>query len=182
MGNQIIGTNEDSENKIEIDSWEAAFAALDKTNEENNQNVSTSSDNGENGSDSDSSNDNRNESIPDNIEDRNSNKDSGNTGGYDSLAGSNDSENRTAFDGMLGVTEESIRQYEQDLDTNIRDRAIEEVAQEFIKRGIRNNNGVLGATLDDADICKRDDDGVPRFFNPETGREFTGDNPRRQDQ
>lgn len=27
---------------------------------------------------------------------------------------------------------------------------------------------------------KRDEDGVPRFYNPDTGREFTGDNPRRQ--
>lgn len=52
----------------------------------------------------------------------------------------------------------------------------------MIKRGIRNTNGKLGATIDDEDICKRDSDGIPRFFNPDTGREFTGDNPRRQAQ
>lgn len=51
-----------------------------------------------------------------------------------------------------------------------------------MKRGVRNRNGVLGATIEDPDICKRDADGVPHFFNPETGREFTGDNPRRQTQ
>lgn len=65
---------------------------------------------------------------------------------------------------------------------DIRDRAIDDVAREFIKRGIRNRDGRLGASIDDPDIMKRDSDGVPVFYNPETGREFTGDNPRRQAQ
>ena len=63
---------------------------------------------------------------------------------------------------------------------NARNRAINEVAEAFIKQGARNRNGKLGATIDDPDICKRDRDGVPTFYNPETGRPFTGDNPRRQ--
>ena len=56
------------------------------------------------------------------------------------------------------------------------------MAKAFIDRGIRHTNGKLGASLNDKDICKRDEDGVPRFYNPDTGREFTGDNPRRQAQ
>lgn len=44
------------------------------------------------------------------------------------------------------------------------------------------HDGIVGATIDDPRICKRDRDGVPHFFNPETGREFTGDNPRAQAQ
>jgi len=56
------------------------------------------------------------------------------------------------------------------------------MAQEFAKRGVMNQNGRLGATLDDPSICKRDSDGVPHFYNPETGQEFRGDNPRRQAQ
>lgn len=40
----------------------------------------------------------------------------------------------------------------------------------------------LGAYPEHPDICKRDNQGVPRFYNPDNGREFTGDNPRRQAQ
>lgn len=50
----------------------------------------------------------------------------------------------------------------------------------FIEKGERNSNGRLGASINDPDICRKDRDGVPTFFNPETGRPFTGDNPRRQ--
>ena len=49
-------------------------------------------------------------------------------------------------------------------------------------QGARHTDGKLGASINDSDVCKRDKDGVPRFYNPETGREFTGDNPRRQAQ
>lgn len=80
------------------------------------------------------------------------------------------------------MTDESIEKFENDLNESIRDQAINDVAAEFVKRGIRNRNGMLGATMDDPDICKRDSDGVPHFYNPETGREFVGDNPRRQAQ
>ena len=52
----------------------------------------------------------------------------------------------------------------------------------YVKQGARSRDGRLGATINDPDVCKRDQDGVPRFYNPETGREFTGDNPRRQAQ
>lgn len=62
------------------------------------------------------------------------------------------------------------------------DRAIDEISKAFIDKGIRHQDGKLGASINDPDICKRDEDGVPRFFNPDTGREFSGDNPRRQAQ
>jgi hypothetical protein len=65
---------------------------------------------------------------------------------------------------------------------DIRERTMSDVAAAYIKQGVRATNGRLGATINDADVCKRDSDGVPRFYNPETGREFTGDNPRRQAQ
>lgn len=56
------------------------------------------------------------------------------------------------------------------------------MAQAYIRQGARHNNGRLGATIGDKDICRRDEDGVPHFYNPETGREFMGDNPRLQAQ
>ena len=65
---------------------------------------------------------------------------------------------------------------------DIRERTINDVVAAYIKQGARHQGNRLGATINDPDVCKRDRDGVPRFYNPETGREFTGDNPRRQAQ
>ena len=78
------------------------------------------------------------------------------------------------------ITQAEIDAIINDTKESARNRAINEVAEAFIKQGARNRNGKLGATIDDPDICKRDRDGVPTFYNPETGRPFTGDNPRRQ--
>lgn len=83
---------------------------------------------------------------------------------------------------MFDVSVEDFGKYKTNLEEQVRDRAIKEIAAEFVKRGVRNRNGVLGASMDDKDVCKRDDDGVPHFYNPETGQEFRGDNPRRQAQ
>lgn len=80
----------------------------------------------------------------------------------------------------LEVTEEDVKSYREKLEKEVQDEAISAVAKAYIDQGVRHRNGVLGAHIDDEDICKRDRDGVPHFFNPETGREFTGDNPRRQ--
>lgn len=82
----------------------------------------------------------------------------------------------------LDVSEDGIEEYRESLMEDIRERTLTNVAQAYIKQGARNTNGRLGATINDPDVCKRDRDGVPRFYNPETGREFTGDNPRRQAQ
>lgn len=72
--------------------------------------------------------------------------------------------------------------YRADWEEEIKDKAVQVMAKEFIKRGIRNKNGKIGATIYDEDIYRREEDGTARFYNPETGREFTGDNPRRQAQ
>ena len=82
----------------------------------------------------------------------------------------------------LDISEDGITEYRESLMEDIRERTLTDVANAYIKQGARNTNGRLGATINDPDVCKRDRDGVPRFYNPETGREFTGDNPRRQAQ
>jgi hypothetical protein len=56
-----------------------------------------------------------------------------------------------------------------------------ERADEQGNKLIRQTNGRLGATINDPDIYKVDEStGAPSFFNPDTGRPFTGDNPRAQ--
>lgn len=82
----------------------------------------------------------------------------------------------------VDLSEDEIRQQRESFLEDIKKRTIDDVAAAYIKQGARNSNGKLGATINDPDVCKRDRDGVPRFYNPETGREFTGDNPRRQAQ
>jgi glutamate synthase domain-containing protein 2 len=183
MSEQTSGTTETSVNPMEDNPWAAAFAALEPKSEEivetdanagnsdvggNGANADTV--NGQDTSQAESGNSDANEDV---------------VGGLDSSTGADDNEGESnsgnAFAEAVGITEESIQQFENDLNEDIRQQAINEVAAEFIKRGIRNRDGALGATLDDDDICKRDSDGVPHFYDPETGREFT-DNPRAQAQ
>jgi len=64
---------------------------------------------------------------------------------------------------------------------------MDETAQLFMERTdeqgrklIRQTDGKLGATINDSDIYRVDENGVPTFYNPDTGRPFTGDNPRAQ--
>ena len=99
----------------------------------------------------------------------------------DPAGGDGEEDARFDWDGV-DATEESAKRYREELVEDIRNRAVRDVANAYIKQGARNQNGKLGATIHDPDVCKRDEDGVPRFYNPETGREFTGDNPRRQAQ
>ena len=188
MADQISGTTEIQGNQVESDPWAAAFAALEQKGEEAPAAVADggSAGNAGDGTESGADADGADGQDLAQVEGVDGGADEAALGGLDTPAGTGveegGSDSGSAFAGAIGVTEESIRQFEETLDNDIRTQAINEVAGEFVKRGIRNRNGVLGATLDDPDICKRDSDGVPRFYNPETGREFTGDNPRRQAQ
>lgn len=47
---------------------------------------------------------------------------------------------------------------------------------------IRQTDGQLGATVNDPDIYRVGEGGVPVFVNPDTGKPFTGDDPRGQAQ
>ncbi len=181
MDGQISGTNETVENQMEVDPWAAAFAALESKDEESST-AAADMGNADDGGTTANTEGTGGQELPNKDETVDGAEAEGDAGGLGVDAGEPDLENGTAFSGMLGVTEESIQQFEEVTNTQIRDRAIKDVAQEFIKRGIRNRNGALGATIDDHDICKRDEDGVPHFYNPETGREFISDNPRRQAQ
>ncbi len=56
-----------------------------------------------------------------------------------------------------------------------------ERADEKGNKLIRQSNGQLGATINDPDIYRVDPQtGAAAFYNPDTGKPFTGDNPRAQ--
>lgn len=72
--------------------------------------------------------------------------------------------------------DEAIRDYQG----QARQAAIDTVVEAYKKQGVRcTPDGKLGASLNDPDIAKKDADGTIRYYNPETGREFTGPNPRK---
>lgn len=181
MANQISGTNESVENQAPVDPWVAAFAALEPKAEEGAEETSNVGNNDNSGTVTDTDGAGG-QGVPDQDETLDSSASEGTVGGSGVDVGELGEESGTAFGNVSGVTEESIKQYEEQLDTQIRDQAINDIAKEFVKRGIRNRNGRLGANIDDSDVCKRDEDGVPHFYNPETGQEFRGENPRRQAQ
>lgn len=72
--------------------------------------------------------------------------------------------------------DEAIKDYQG----QARQAAIDTVVEAYKKQGVRcTPDGKLGASLNDPDIAKKDADGTIRYYNPETGREFTGPNPRK---
>lgn len=163
--------------QMEVDPWEAAFAAVNKENKEDPEDTpDTGNDitgNGtpeeDNGS-ADTNEDETGNNVPvENI--------SGGTGVAEGDDGIPD-----GYNSVFNVQQEDIDSYRESLEKSIEEQTLQDVANAYIKQGARNTNGMLGATINDPDICKRDEDGVPHFFNPDTGREFNGDNPRRQAQ
>ena len=174
MDGQTDTQTENQTSNEEISSWAEAFAAFDRAQQANQETTGTGSD--YDTVDSDGNTDSAND------ESGNIGEHEGSTGGSDTDTGEDLGENDDSGADLFDITEEEVEEFRTQLTESIRNRAVDDMAQEFIKRGIRNTNGKLGATINDADICKRDEDGVPRFYNPETGHEFTGDNPRRQAQ
>ena len=103
-------------------------------------------------------------------------------GGPGDLGGDGGTEDEGLDWDGIDLSEEEVTQYRESFIADIKERTINDVVQAYIRQGARHQGNRLGATINDSDVCKRDRDGVPRFYNPETGREFTGDNPRRQAQ
>ena len=163
------------------DPWAMAFAALGKEDQADSEGASDTGESGDEVSMANADTTNQgSDTTPAESDDSLGTEEMpggpGDLGGDDSGA----NENSDSFD--IGVTQEEIDSYRKSFEEDIRNRAIRDVAQAYINHGARHTNGVLGASINDPDVCKRDRDGVPRFYNPETGREFTGDNPRRQAQ
>lgn len=180
----MAGQIDDQMASVQDDPWAAAFAAINKEDAQTGEEATDTGEQpngdtvvpeGTNGS-TDTTND-ASESIS-GTED--------NTGGSDNLDGEEVASPESDYRSLSGSeddttwSQEDINNFRNDIQASAEDQAINAVAQDFIKRGARHRNGMLGARPDDPDILKRDEDGVPHWYNPDTGREFTGDDPRRQ--
>lgn len=162
-----------------IDSWEAAFAALEQRNKKEPEETPAGRDGqpdaGESGqaegtSGSDAEPVAEGQSDDAQLDGANA----GGSGAVDGAAGETVSE----FDYSAEEVNETI----SSIESSIEDQAISDVANAMKASGkIRvTRDGKLGASINDPDIYTKDEDGVPTYINPETGRPFTGDNPRAQ--
>lgn len=162
-----------------IDSWEAAFAALEQRNKKEPEETPA---------------------------DRDGQPDAGGSGEAEGTSGSDaepmaegqsndaqldgtDAGGSSAVDGAAGETvsefdysAEEVNETISSIESSIEDQAVSDVANAMKASGkIRvTRDGKLGASINDPDIYTKDEDGVPTYINPETGRPFTGDNPRAQ--
>lgn len=162
-----------------IDSWEAAFAALEQRNKKEPEETPTNRDGqpdtgepgqaeGTSGSDA--------EPVAEGQSD-------------DAQLDGTDARGSSAADGTAGETvsefdysAEEVNETISSIESSIENRAVSDVANAMKASGkIRvTRDGKLGASINDPDIYTKDEDGVPTYINPETGRPFTGDNPRAQ--
>ena len=162
-----------------IDSWEAAFAALEQRNkkepEETPADRDGQPDTGESGQAEGTSGSDAEPVAESQSDDAQlDGTDAGGSGAVDGAAGETVSE----FDYSAEEVNETI----SSIESSIEDQAISDVANAMKASGkIRvTRDGKLGASINDPDIYTKDEDGVPTYINPETGRPFTGDNPRAQ--
>lgn len=174
---------EDQVAGVPSDPWAAAFAALDKEAEKDPEGApDPAGDDAEGGQAVPPAQGADGGQDPDAPEGEDGVVPEGDAGGTGDVPGDAGAEDDDGDWFGLDVSNEDIAAYKKRIEDQVNERVINDVAKAYIDKGVRNTDGKLGATINDPDICKRDSDGVPRFYNPETGREFTGDNPRRQAQ
>lgn len=162
-----------------IDSWEAAFAALEQRNKKEPEETPAGRDGqpdaGESGQAEGTSGSDAEPMAQGQSDDAQlDGTDAGGSGAADGAAGETVSE----FDYSAEEVSETI----SSIESSIEDQAVSDVANAMKASGkIRvTRDGKLGASINDPDIYTKDEDGVPTYINPETGRPFTGDNPRAQ--
>lgn len=180
MAGEIGQTPEDKVEQVPADPWAVAFAALGKEDEAAAEAAAgadggdggelPAADQADQGADANAL-EGDDGAVPEEV-----------PGGPGDLGGDGGQEDEGLDWDGIDLSEDEIKEYRESFVADIRERTITDVAQAYIKNDVRHQGNQLGATINDPDVCKRDRDGVPRFYNPETGREFTGDNPRRQAQ
>lgn len=162
-----------------IDSWEAAFAALEQRNKKEPEETPANRDgqpDAEGSGEAEGTSGSDAEPVAEGQSDdaQLDGTDAGGSGAVDGAAGETVSE----FDYSAEEVNETI----SSIESSIEDQAVSDVANAMKASGkIRvTRDGKLGASINDPDIYTKDEDGVPTYINPETGRPFTGDNPRAQ--
>lgn len=175
MSGQATTQADTTAEPMEVDPWEQAFAAIEREtvgnatgdNEATLPKEITDSTDGRQDANSDVTGDNGESSV--------------HTGPTDSDAGQD-----ISFDSGTEDTPQAepldIEAYEKEIRGSIESRAIEEMAKAYIQKGFRHTGDKLGANINQEDILKRDSDGRVHYYNPDTGREFTGDDPGAQAQ
>ena len=162
-----------------IDSWEAAFAALEQRNKKESEETPADRDGqpdaGESGQAEGTSGSDAEPVAQGQSDD--AQLDGTNAGGSSAVDGAA-GETVSEFDYSAEEVNETI----SSIESSIEDQAVSDVANAMKASGkIRvTRDGKLGASVNDPDIYTKDEDGVPTYINPETGRPFTGDNPRAQ--
>jgi hypothetical protein len=166
--------DEDQASNPASDPWAEAFAALDKEEEKTPPSVA-----GE--PKSDDAQDTKTADMGDGAADASA--DDGDevppaAGGPGDLGGADSGEDAGTEDSIFRISQERADEYRESLKQSIEEQTLHDVANAYIKQGCRHIDGKLGASIYDPDICKRDEDGVPHFYNPKTGQEFSGSDPR----
>lgn len=157
------------ENKEEVDPWAAAFAALEQ---------STGNSPEPSGAGEDAKPDG-NEPEPE-PEQRDAAEADGDNQRLDSSEQLPDGEDTPEPGQAIPAPSPEVDVAIKDYQSQARQAAIDTVVEAYKKQGVRcTPDGKLGASLNDPDIAKKDADGTIRYYNPETGREFTGPNPRK---
>lgn len=162
-----------------VNPWEAAFAALEQKDKEEPEEAPADRDGQPNAGEptqSENAGGNNAEAVAESQPDDAllDGQNAGGSGAADGGAG----ESVSDFDYSAEEVTETI----SSIESSIEDQAVREVAEAMKSSGkIRvTKDGKLGASINDPDIYTKDEDGVPTYINPETGRPFTGDNPRAQ--
>lgn len=163
----------------EIDSWEKAFAALaQKDAAVDTGNVSDGTKAGDEHTDKPDEDENESSTEPE----------SGDVavaapgdGGPVPGAGADSTEDGQPVEEATGFSQQDSEEAIKQINESIRSQAINDIGKMFRDQNVMHNEkGQLGAYLEHPEIMKRDSNGVPTFYNPETGKPFTGDNPRAQ--
>lgn len=175
-GNESVPSSEET---LDPQNWEEAFAAVESKTETQSRpaTISSDDDDKEAGKDDDGADaDTGSGTSTDDVD-----VDAGDVGGSVSTDGDDFESDESEY--TDSIIQERIQEYQE----SIEEEAINDTAQLMLTRVdsqgnpvVRSTNGVLGATINDPDIYRRDESGIAQFFNPDTGRPFTGDNPRAQ--
>lgn len=177
------GENKEKPEETQVDPWAAAFAALEQKDEKPSaQTPDDGSGSDEPGQRGESQAEGGAAPEPDADDNQaGARVDDDGSVGDDPGAGDDGGVDGQSDLGME-FSDEDVAASIKGIDEEVEKQAIEDVAQAMKQSGkIRvTKAGKLGASIDDPDIYTKDEDGVPTYINPETGRPFTGDNPRAQ--
>ena len=174
-------TQTTTENIDSGDPWAAAFAALNQAEQKDIEGTEDERDGGDTGASADSSAPDGQGS--DHAEGSDSDVASENIPGPGDARGETDEQNAGDTSSSFAGVSISPNDYIKEVSERLVPGILDKVFNDFKNNGEHiNSNGKLGWSINDPEIRQVDADGAVTFINPETKREFSGDDPRRQAQ